>query len=105
LCRHAISSTEENLSQKSREKDAATREVKLPRQEIRDGRKPIKIKFGRVLLIHFLEVVLVFKSSVVHSLVRSVESILRKKKTSQITKRQGSTSFVAPSTEQKLEGQ
>jgi hypothetical protein len=32
---------------------------------------------GRVLLIHFLEVVLMFKSSVVLSLVESVESVLK----------------------------
>jgi hypothetical protein len=32
---------------------------------------------GRVLLIYFLEVVLMFKSSVVLSLVKSVESVLK----------------------------
>ncbi len=32
---------------------------------------------GRVLLIHFLEVVLMFKSSVVLSLVEIVESVLK----------------------------
>jgi hypothetical protein len=32
---------------------------------------------GRVLLIHFFEVVLMFKSSVVLSLVESVESVLK----------------------------
>jgi hypothetical protein len=37
----------------------------------------VKKSSGRVLLIHFLEVVLMFKSSVVLSLVESVESVLK----------------------------
>jgi hypothetical protein len=41
------------------------------------GHSTEKISSERVLLIYFLEVVLVFKSSVVLSLVESVESVLK----------------------------
>jgi hypothetical protein len=40
-------------------------------------KKKKKQSSERVLLIHFLEVVLMFKSSVVLSLVRSIESVLK----------------------------
>ncbi len=46
-------------------------------KRIKSHFKKKKKSSGRVLLIHFLEVVLMFKSSVVLSLVESVESVLK----------------------------